>query len=111
MKIFNYIFGSILFCLTFSSCCEDYVPKEIAEECPMIAGAEIFNTKSVDLCFFSYVYRYKGKIYTVCNCCICDKAGIPSDCDGNLLCEISEPCPELQEFNAEAEFLFTISDE
>ena len=67
------------------------------------------DEEKAQLCIYNDVYRYEGKIYTICHCCVCDKEIIPMDCEGNLLCELGESC--LVEFLADAEFLFSVTDE
>jgi len=77
----------IIFCLCTGFGCDDLeIKPSIVEECTSIKDAK-FLSKDDTTCWHSEVYLYKGELFTVGTCCVCDMIAIAVDCDGVPLCE------------------------
>ena len=62
-------------------------------------------------CTYKDIYRYKGEMYSVYVCCVCDLYPMAVDCSGNALCEIvnfSAPSNCMTDFWDNATYLFSI---
>jgi len=93
----------ILACI-FSSC-----SKEIIDplDCAALENTKIISEiKKSTTCHYNDVYRYKGDIYTIGNCCECGMIYMAFDCSGTALCESSEDC--MIDFDKKAKYLYAV---
>lgn len=87
--------------------------------CELTSEWEIVEEEvALTSCYHFEIYEYKGKLYSLCNCCICDKLAIPTNCEGESLCGACNSgswCDELSDclsdFNTEATFLYYMIEE
>jgi len=73
----------------------------------------VSEKKALETCSHFLIYEYRGQVYTVCECCTCDKLGPPINCDGESVCpfdpfdlDVDEYSQCLVQFYEEAEFKF-----
>ena len=74
--------------LCFASCSDDELFRRTLEECEILKNFEIIREdEKSSVCIYNNVFRYQSEIYTICECCVCDKEYYIIDCDGNLFYE------------------------
>ena len=79
-------------------------------DCTSLADrAIVLEAEKSNTCFYLEVYRYQSAIYTLCECCVCDKAPMATNCEGEPLCDFTENC--MRDFYANAKYLFTVEGE
>lgn len=63
------------------------------EGCTSIEDKMSLTKKDLETtCWYNEVYSFNNEIYTVCDCCDCDKAPMAIDCSGEPLCDWTEDC-------------------
>lgn len=105
MKLVSIFFSCLILCCF--ACNEEELVAEVATECPLIANAKILQDDQLP-CNYNVVYRFEGKLYTHCVCCLCLKWVPPLNCAGEPLCEVADEC--WKEFQEKAEYLFSIEE-
>lgn len=92
------------------ACSEKEEVKAVIEDCTTLADRVVVSEgDKSNTCFYLEVYRYQSAIYTVCECCVCDKAPIAINCEGQALCDFTENC--MGDFYKEADYLFSVGGE
>jgi len=92
------------------ACTQHKEVEVIFEDCATLVDAQILpEAEKSNTCIYLEVYRYKSEIYTLCECCVCNKVPMAIDCDGEPLCDWLENC--MLDFYVEAEYLFSIVSE
>lgn len=89
------------------ACKKDKGNVRIAADCSIISDAEILEEDQLP-CNYNAVYEYNGEIYTRCVCCLCSKFAMPINCEGQVLCTLTEDC--LTEFEEKAKYLFSVEE-
>lgn len=93
-----------------TSCSQNQEVNAIFTDCPALADTKILlEADKSNTCIYLEVYRYQSEIYTLCECCVCDKAPMAINCEGKLLCDFSENC--MVDFYGEADYLFSVTSE
>ncbi|MEM9546987.1 MAG: hypothetical protein AAGA77_13485 [Bacteroidota bacterium] len=75
---------------------------EKLNETTILSAEELSTT-----CVSEAVYTFRGKIYFVCECCICFKKAMPISCEGDLPYD-SFNDEDLDIFYLEAEYHFNV---
>jgi len=104
MKLRPFFIISLLF--LFCTACAD---KELIaiEDCTTLNNVKrISEAEKGEVCIYLQVYRYQSEIYTVCECCVCDKAPMAVNCENLSLCEFPEDC--MIDFFADADYLYSV---
>lgn len=106
MKLSQLLLFSLLLILCYTCSKKEKLNAHISD-CPIIADAEILTeTERQNECLYLEVYRYLGEIYTLCECCFCDKQPIITDCEGQPLCGEENTC--WLDFVEKREYLFCV---
>jgi len=104
---FTPLLFSFIFLLIFTACSDDETNLNTIRDCESIKNATILTEEEKQsTCVYNEVYRYNSEIYTLCVCCVCDKAALVIDCEENPFCHLSASC--LEEFYQNAEYLFSV---
>lgn len=106
MKIFYFV----LILLVISSC-SDKDAIELFAECDFIKDEQILSKEEAEMaCIRNDVYSFRGNLYTVCSCCLCNKVPSIQDCNGEQLCtDFNADCTN--EFFEKAEYQFSLKSE
>jgi len=92
----------ILIMMMCIACTEDF-----AEECSRYADWKTLTEEEAGItCEYQQIYLYKNQYYTLCVCCVCDKAPMAIDCNGDQLCDFDDGC--MKDFLDKAEYQFRI---
>jgi len=79
----------------------------IIDDCDILTNVKVLTQKEREMaCIYNDVYRWNGNIYTVCECCVCDKWAVAVDCSGQELCYFTEEC--MIDFYRSAAYLFSV---
>lgn len=105
MKLFILVLISSL--LFLSACSKQETLQGNHEDCTLIANAKILAREELP-CSYNEVYLLDGQFYTTCVCCVCDKASMALDCEGQPLCDIWEDC--MTDFYEKAVYLYAIEE-
>ncbi len=105
MKIFRlFILCQILI---FSSCSKDQLETPAVNHCSTLADAKRLTLEErANACIYSDIFIYQDKIYTICECCVCDKIYQIVDCEGNDL--LANFPNRIADFRLNARYLFSI---
>ena len=108
MKIRHFFLLTLL--MICFACSEKEEVKVVLEDCTALVESKVISeAEKSNTCFYWEVYRYQSAIYTLCECCVCDKAPIATSCEGKPLCDFTEDC--MRDFYDNAEYLFTVAGE
>lgn len=108
MKLLSFLLACLIFCC--AACKGDDAISAVIEDCTSLLDRVIVSeAEKSNTCFYLEVYRYQSVIYTLCECCLCDKAPIAINCEGEMLCDFTENC--MGNFYDNAEYLFTVAGE
>ncbi len=108
MKLLSFLLGILL--IVGTSCSQNQEVNAIFKDCTILADTKILSEAAKsNTCIYLEVYRYQSEIYTLCECCVCDKASMAINCEGEPLCDFSENC--LVDFYREADYLFSVTSE
>jgi len=105
------ILTTLIFAAILSSCNKDS-DEGLLQICDRLSNAEIIEDGEEE-CIFSSVWDYQGSIYTVCECCNCNKLSFIVGCDGSQLCPAEDGGQDQacrDQFYQEAELIFTVRD-
>lgn len=106
MKLYKIFLFSLLLTLCYACSKKEKLRAHISN-CPSIADAEILTeTEKQNECHYLEVYRYLGEICTLCECCVCDKQAIITNCEGEPLCGEENTC--WLDFLEKREYLFCV---
>jgi len=101
-------FLCIVLFFIFCTGCADKELMDI-EDCTKLNNTKrLSEAEKQDACIYLQVYRYQSEIYTVCECCVCDKVAMAVDCDNLPLCEFMEGC--MVDFFEDAEYLYSVEE-
>ena len=104
MNTIYYKCGFILLVSIFFMSCKKNTPTdELLDQCFALEDMERIDEADLD-CIYNMVFLYKDNIYSVCECCVCDKWVMAYDCNSDMLCDFGENC--MVDFFQKAEFLF-----
>jgi len=90
--------------------CSKKANEKSLQSCERLMDAEIITEEE---CTFSRVFEFQGELYSVCECCNCNKISNAVACDGESLCPSDDPTENrecMDRFFMGAEFLFNIRD-
>ena len=105
MKVYQFLLISLLI-LCFA-CGDKDISPEVLEDCPSLATTKIISEKDKEnTCFYLEIYEYQSEIYTICECCVCDKFSPPINCNGASICESIANC--MTDFWAVARYLYSV---
>jgi len=105
MKLFTFILMSLLVLL--SACTKKENVQVAIDDCASLVDATVLTQAERGMaCMYNDVYRWNGKIYTICSCCVCDKWPVAVDCNGQSLCDFPGDCMDV--FWGTAEYLFSV---
>lgn len=91
------------------ACSKEEKAKINFNDCDPLVGKEILSeAERSNTCIYLLVYLYQDEIYFTCECCVCDKYSIASNCAGIPLCDYTENC--MEDFNKNAEYLFSVQE-
>ena len=105
------IICSLIIAATLSSCGKE-MDEGLLQICDRLSHAEIIEDGEEE-CIFSGVWDYQGAIYTVCECCNCNKLAFIVGCDGSQLCPTEDGGQDQacrDRFYQDAALLFTVRD-
>lgn len=103
MKV-KILFFVSLFVLCFA--CNKNKTSPSLEDCSSLVGFKILTeTEKQNACHYLDVYVYQAAIYTICECCVCDKEALIIGCEGNILKNVS-----YADFYAGAQYLFAVQE-
>jgi len=90
-----------------SSCTDEECGETTSEDCIWQENINrIFDRKKEDPpCTYFEVYKLDGELFTLCYCCVCDKAWFIFGCDGSDFCERKSGC--IEDFLDEAEYQYS----
>ncbi len=92
--------------LAICSACNKNRTSPHLKDCTNLEAFKILTeTEKQNACHYLDVYLYQSAIYTICECCVCDKAPPIVDCEGNILENIS-----YSEFYEASEYLFAVQE-
>ena len=79
-------------------------------DCPLLANATILpEDRVIPWCDEYYeVYRYKGELYTLYQCCSCNTIPMAIDCNGKGLCHVNQNC--MEDFFTNAKYLYAVKE-
>ncbi len=108
MKLLSILFTCLI--LSCFACKGDEAINAVLEGCTTLTDSVIVpEGEKSNTCFYLEVYRYQSAIYTLCECCVCDKFPMAANCEGESLCDFTEDC--MSDFYANAKYLFTVAGE
>lgn len=95
-----------LYILSFSSC-DKLENEEQFEDCSFISNAIIISESVREMtCTYERVYQKDGKLFSICECCNCDKIARINNCSGEDICANDSDCTS--NFIEDADYLFSI---
>lgn len=95
--------------LVFLSCSKKQEVTPTIENCQSLLDAKVLTLEErANTCIYIDVFSYQGNLYTICECCVCDKVYQALDCNGEDLFKTSPNV--IQDFQKNAEYLFSVEE-